>query len=68
VTINPDDPAYFGGYLNENLSALFDALPQWGAREAYQLLRNSLEAAFLPPPVRAPWVAALDAEFARAVV
>ncbi len=68
VTINSDDPAYFGGYLNKNLSALFDALPQWGAREAYQLLRNSLEASFLPPPARAPWVAALNAEFARAVV
>jgi adenosine deaminase len=65
VTINSDDPAYFGGYVNDNLLALFDALPQWGAREAYQLLRNSLEASFAPQPQRAAWVSALDAEFAR---
>ncbi|MFG6490231.1 adenosine deaminase [Roseateles sp. BYS78W] len=66
VTINSDDPAYFGGYVNDNLLALFDALPRWGAREAYQLLRNSLEASFAPQSQRAAWVAALDAEFAQA--
>jgi adenosine deaminase len=67
VTINSDDPAYFGGYVNDNLQALFAALPQWGAREAHQLLRNSLEASFAPQPQRDAWVAALDAEFARAM-
>ncbi|PTT90475.1 adenosine deaminase [Pelomonas sp. HMWF004] len=65
VTINADDPAYFGGYVNDNLLALFDALPQWGAREAYQLLRNSLEASFAPPALRDAWTSALDTEFAR---
>jgi len=66
VTINSDDPAYFGGYLNENFQALFAAQPQWGAREAYQLARNSLEASFAPPQDRAAWVARLDAEFRQA--
>ncbi|MEO6281410.1 MAG: adenosine deaminase [Roseateles sp.] len=66
VTINSDDPAYFGGYLNENLLALFAAQPQWGAREAYQLARNSLEASFVTPLTQAAWIAALDAEFQRA--
>ena len=66
VTINSDDPAYFGGYLNDNLLALFEAQPQWGAREAYELARNSLEASFAPPGKRAAWIAALDALFQRA--
>jgi len=67
VTINSDDPAYFGGYLNENLLALFEAQPQWGAREAWQLARNSLEASFASPTAKANWVAALDAEFEQAL-
>ena len=31
VTVNSDDPAYFGGYVNDNYLAVFDALPQLGA-------------------------------------
>ena len=27
VTVNSDDPAYFGGYMNDNYDAIFDALP-----------------------------------------
>ncbi|MFT7723517.1 MAG: adenosine deaminase [Roseateles sp.] len=68
VTVNSDDPAYFGGYLNQNLLALFDAQPRWGAREAYRLARNSLEASFAPPPAQAAWIAALDAEFRQAAL
>ncbi|MCE4556520.1 adenosine deaminase [Pelomonas cellulosilytica] len=67
VTINSDDPAYFGGYLNDNFLALFAAQPQWGAREAYELARNSLAASFAPPQQRAVWQAALEAEFQRAL-
>ena len=29
VMLNSDDPAYFGGYLNQNLIATFEALPQF---------------------------------------
>jgi adenine deaminase len=66
ATVNSDDPAYFGGYLNQNYLATFEALPQLGAREAYTLLRNSLVASFAPAADRAGWVTELDAAFAVA--
>ncbi len=47
VTINSDDPAYFGGYVNENFLAAADALGLTLADIA-QLARNSFEASFLP--------------------
>jgi adenosine deaminase len=47
ATVNSDDPAYFGGYLNDNLLAAFEALPL-GREDAKTLARNSFEAAFLP--------------------
>jgi adenosine deaminase len=46
VTVNSDDPAYFGGYLGDNFVALFDALPLQ-REHAQQLARNSFQAAFL---------------------
>ncbi|MEO3693597.1 adenosine deaminase [Roseateles paludis] len=67
VTINSDDPAYFGGYLLDNFRALFDALPQWGAAEAYALLRNSLQASFVAPEQKVAWMAQLDARFVAAM-
>lgn len=47
VTINSDDPAYFGGYINDNLLALQQALNLTQA-DLYALLKNSFEASFLP--------------------
>ena len=66
VTINSDDPAYFGGYVADNYAAAFAALPALGPAEAYTLARNSLEASFAPPARRDAMVLALDAEFAGA--
>ena len=66
VTINSDDPAYFGGYLLQNFTETFDALPQWGRHEAYALARNSLEASFAPAADKMRWVEALDRTFERA--
>lgn len=63
VTVNSDDPAYFGGYLDQNLVETFAALPQLGAAEAYVLARNSFEASFAPAVLKAAWVAQLDALF-----
>jgi adenosine deaminase len=63
ATVNSDDPAYFGGYLNDNLLQLFDALPQLGAQQAWQLLANSLEASFVPAEQKAAWRAELDGLF-----
>jgi len=60
ATINSDDPAYFGGYLNENYSATFAALPELGAKEAYQLARNSFEASFVDDSIKETWIRELD--------
>ncbi len=47
VTINSDDPAYFGGYINENFLAVHEAF-DLTKDELCTLARNSFEAAFLP--------------------
>jgi adenosine deaminase len=46
ATINSDDPAYFGGYVNDNFNALVDAVGL-DADEIIELVRNSFEASFL---------------------
>ena len=66
VTLNSDDPAYFGGYINANFVDTFAALPQLGPQHAYTLARNSFEASFAPAADKARWVQALDAAFAAA--
>jgi adenine deaminase len=68
ATINSDDPAYFGGYVNDNYLQTFAALPQLGAREAYVLARNSFEASFVPAERKQEWLARLDTAFAQAAV
>ena len=64
VTVNSDDPAYFGGYLNDNFVQLFESLPQLTARDAYAMLRNSLEGSFVDDEDKALWVEELDSVFA----
>ena len=66
ATVNSDDPAYFGGYLNDNLVATFEALPQLGVAEAYTVLRNSFEASFASADAKVDWIARLDAVFVAA--
>jgi adenosine deaminase len=63
LTVNSDDPAYFGGYLNQNFVETFAALPQLGAAEAYRLARNSFEASFAPEACKQRWIGELDACF-----
>ena len=46
ATVNSDDPAYFGGYMNENLDAVCTAL-QLDRSRVRQLVINSFEASFL---------------------
>ncbi|MBL4694456.1 adenosine deaminase [Candidatus Gracilibacteria bacterium] len=46
ATINSDDPAYFGGYLNENYLAISEAL-SLSKKEITQLAKNSFTASFL---------------------
>jgi len=66
ATINSDDPAYFGGYINQNFIETFDALPRLTARHAYQLARNSFEASFADDEHKARWIDELDRAFAAA--
>jgi adenosine deaminase len=51
VTINSDDPAYFGGYIGENFRATTEALAL-SIDDLEQLARNAVEAAFLDDPGR----------------
>lgn len=46
VTVNSDDPAYFGGYLNENFLALHNALGLTKS-QAEKLISNAFNASFL---------------------
>ena len=66
ATINSDDPAYFGGYVNQNYLATFEALPQLTAQHAHQLASNSFEASFTSAADKLRWAQALDAAFAAA--
>ncbi len=65
VTVNSDDPAYFGGYINENFVQLFQAVPELTAKDAYHLAFNSFEASFAPQPAKHAWEHALKACFER---
>jgi adenosine deaminase len=64
VTVNSDDPAYFGGYLTENFLAVQKALGL-ELDDIYRLARNSFLAAFLSPEEKQIFLAELDATVAR---
>jgi len=51
ATVNSDDPAYFGGYINDNLTQTFAALGLT-SQYAYQLASNSFNASFIDTSVR----------------
>jgi adenosine deaminase len=61
ATVNSDDPAYFGGYVGENLAGVAHAL-RLDDDAVVQLARNSFEASFLDEAARARHLAVLDAE------
>jgi adenine deaminase len=58
VTVNSDDPAYFPGYMNENLIAAQEEA-DLSKGELVQLARNAFEAAWLPRASRDRYVAQL---------
>ncbi|WP_118179670.1 adenosine deaminase [Paraburkholderia phosphatilytica] len=62
VTVNSDDPAYFGGYVNENYRATVEALQLTDA-EVYTIIRNSFEASFVTDAERDALIARLDAHW-----
>ena len=51
VTINSDDPAYFGGYVNDNYIAVSKAL-KLNLEQIYQIARNSFVSSFLPDDIQ----------------
>jgi adenine deaminase len=63
ATVNSDDPAYFGGYINDNFVAAFEALPL-DATHAKRLAQNSFSASFLEPEAKRAFLAEVDAFFA----
>jgi adenine deaminase len=64
ATVNSDDPAYFGGYLHDNIAAVTRAL---GLTEAQRrrLAGNSFRASFLPEADKERHLAALEATDGR---
>ncbi|HXD40868.1 MAG TPA: adenosine deaminase [Ramlibacter sp.] len=63
ATLNSDDPAYFGGYLNDNFIQTFEAAGLTAAH-AYQLAKNSFEASFIHESMKRRYTDLLDATFA----
>ena len=55
VMVNSDDPAYFGGYMNDNFYAITDAL-DLSAEDIRQLASNSFQASFLPESEKTEWM------------
>ena len=62
ATVNSDDPAYFGGYINQNFTQTFAALGMTSTH-AYQLARNSFDASFIDESLRSRYVQRLDGVF-----
>jgi adenine deaminase len=65
ATVNSDDPAYFGGYVNENLAAAQEAAGLTAA-ELARLARNSFEIAWISAADRARYLSDLDAYLRQA--
>jgi adenosine deaminase len=59
VTVNSDDPAYFGGYVNDNFRAVGRAL-SLTREEIVAIVRNSFEASLMPPAEKQKALAEID--------
>lgn len=55
VTVNADDPSYFGGYLNDNYHALIEHL-DINQQQLRQIVRNSFIASFLSDEAKQRWL------------
>jgi adenosine deaminase len=60
VTVNSDDPAYFGGYIEENFALVQQKL-DFGPEQLAAISRNAFEAAWLPRRVKDGYLAQLEA-------
>lgn len=59
ATVNSDDPAYFGGYMNDNYQALIERT-QINKQELYQLARNGIEGSWMPTEAKQKHMSQLD--------
>ncbi|MBL8322521.1 MAG: adenosine deaminase, partial [Acinetobacter sp.] len=59
VTVNSDDPSYFGGYMNDNFIAVAEAL-DLSNEELKQLAVNSFEASFISDAEKQQWKAQIE--------
>ena len=66
ATINSDDPAYFGGYMNDNFLQTF-AATGLTAPQAFQLAVNSFEASFVSSTAKRHYREMLEGTFASFV-
>jgi len=64
VNVNSDDPAYFGGYVNDNYRAVTDAL-RLSRNEIAAVVRNGIEASLMAADVKADVLAELDRVLAK---
>lgn len=64
ATINSDDPAYFGGYMNANFMAITTAL-NLSKDDLYQLSRNAFEASFASAERKKEMIQELDTYFKK---
>ena len=64
ATVNSDDPAYFGGYVNDNFRTVFAATGRH-AEHAWQLAANSFEASVADTAVKQRWQQQLAECFER---
>lgn len=60
VTVNSDDPSYFGGYMNDNFVAIQEAL-DLSQDELKQLAINSFEASFISNEQKQKWIEEIKA-------
>ena len=65
VTLNSDDPAYFGGYVNRNYEAMAEHAGVT-REQLVQIAKNSFEGSFLPDEDKARHIAEVDAYAAKA--
>jgi adenosine deaminase len=65
VTINSDDPAYFGGYIADNYRAVAGAL-ELSSAELVALAENAVRASFLPDAAKAALLGQIRSEAAQA--
>jgi len=63
ATVNSDDPAYFGGYVNENYKQIFEKL-NLSIDDIKTLAKNSFKASFLDNEKKEYWLTKVDEHFA----